>query len=81
MWKDDIKNIINKHIEDNELAVKIFEEIDDYEYTTDNDGVNEYESKYNELLEKYRARFLNGEPLEDKKEVSEDETVIDITEI
>lgn len=81
MWKDDIKNIINKHIEDNELAVKIFEEIDDYEYTTDNDGVNEYETKYNELLEKYRARFLNGEPVEDKKEVSEDETVIDITEI
>lgn len=81
MWKDDIKNIINNHIEDSELAVKIFEEIDDYEYTTDNDGVNEYEEKYNELLEKYRARFLNGEPVEDKKEASEDETVIDITEI
>lgn len=81
MWKSDIKEIINKHIEDNELAVKIFEEIDDYEYTTDNDGINEYETKYNELLQKYRDRFLSGEPVEEKKEVSEDETVIDITDI
>ena len=84
MKKEVIKEIINKHLDDNEIAVKIFEEIDDY---TDPEGetdfINEYETKYNELLQKYRDRFLNGEKIEVKEDIEDisEKEVVDISEI
>lgn len=86
MTKEEVKEIINKHIEDNEKAVLILEEIDDFVETDNSETIeSEYRQKYEELLQKYRDRFMNGEPVkdenEDVKEISEKEKVVDITEI
>lgn len=89
MSKEELIKKINESEISDEMKVSLMEDItDSFEdvQETDLSGYVEKE-KYDELLEKYKARFLAGDDKEDKKE-DEDETeelkeeeVIDVKEI
>lgn len=89
MSKEELIKKINESEISDEMKVSLMEDItDSFEdvQETDLSGYVEKE-KYDELLEKYKARFLSGDDKEDKKE-DEDETeelkeeeVIDVKEI
>lgn len=77
---------INEKLSDNsELAVELMEDITDS--MEEAPVTNEYEAKYNELLEKYKQRFISPEKAEEelKEEVVdtpvEEEKVIDVEDI
>lgn len=89
MSKEELIKKINESEISDEMKVSLMEDItDSFEDVskTDLSGYVEKE-KYDELLEKYKSRFLAGDEKEDKKE-DEDETeelkeeeVIDVKEI
>ncbi len=75
--KEEIKKRISEEITDNELSISLLEDIEDSMQegeSTDIKESTEYkdlENKYNELVEKYKERFL--EPIE--KETKEKEEI------
>lgn len=78
---------INEKLADNsELAVELMEDITDSFENVDLSGYVE-KAMYDELLQKYKDRFLSGEEIkeETKEEVKEDEVeeekVIDVQDI
>lgn len=84
--KEELIAKINEKLSDNsELAVELMEDI------TDSIEVapitNEYEEKYNELLERYKSRFVSPEVAEeivkdeDVDTKDEEEKVIDVENI
>lgn len=94
--KDELKNKLSELITDNEILVQILEDIEDsFEEVTEIDTTEnvELQAKYDELLEKYKNRFLNSgdetvtEGTEETKEETKDEIdeeeekIIDINEI
>ena len=75
--KEEIKKRISEEITDNELSISLLEDIEDSMQegeSTDIKESTEYkdlENKYNELVEKYKEKFL--EPIE--KETKEKEEI------
>lgn len=86
LTKEELVAKINERLADNsELAVELMEDVTDS--IEDAPVTNEYEAKYNELLERYKQRFISPEKAEEelKEEVvdapKEEEKVIDVEDI
>ena len=59
--KEDFKTKLSEKITDNdELLVELLEDVEDSFEQVAVDTVNEFETKYNDLLAKYKSRFLQG---------------------
>lgn len=86
LTKEELIAKVNDKIGDNpELAVELMEDITD---SFENIDLSAYVEKvvYDELLQKYKDRFMSGEEVkevveEEKEEVKEDDGVIDVQEI
>ena len=91
--KDELKNKISSLVENTEVAVELLEDVEDSFEVEDktaleeaNQKLAESETKYNELLTKYKNRFTDS--VEDvKEEVKEEpiglqeEHIIDVKEV
>ena len=79
-----IKKYNEKLADNNELAVELMEDITD-SIDTDISELEEMKKKYDELLARYKDRFMNPEEVkeETKEEVIEEkqDDVIDVTDI
>lgn len=87
MTKEELIKKVNESEIDDELKISLMEDItDSFEGDVqDNSELEEVKAKYEELKEKYKARFLEGEEKEpeekeDDEEIKEEE-VIDVKEI
>jgi hypothetical protein len=90
--KDELIAKINEKVMDEDVKIELMEDITDSVETEgstneeDKQRIEELETKYNDLQEKYKERFLNSntkEDKEDKEEMidNEEEKTIDIKEI
>lgn len=91
--KEELKKKIDEVIEDDEIKISLFEDIEDsFEVEDETEKVDkaaydEVVAKYEEIKTKYKERFLKGddkdEEKEDKKEDDEleEEEVVDVKEI
>lgn len=83
--KEELIAKINEKLADNsELAVELMEDVTD-SWEVDTSELDGLKAKYDELLQKYKDRFVNGSEIaEVEKEpevVDEEEKVIDVQEI
>lgn len=88
LTKEELIRKISEKVEDNELQVELMEDItDSFGEEIDTSELEELKTKYDDLMEKYRSRFLEvkevKEELEEKTEDEEmkEEEVIDVKEI
>ena len=90
LTKDELIKKISEKVSDTEVQVELMEDItDSFGDEIDNSELDALQKKYDELMEKYRSRFLEVkevvDEIEDAKEDSEEELkeeeVIDIQEI
>ena len=88
LTKEELIKKISEKVEDNELQVELMEDItDSFGEEIDTSELEELKTKYDDLMEKYRSRFLEvkevKEELEEKSEDEElkEEEVIDVKEI
>ena len=94
--KEELKKKIDEVVQDDELKISLLEDIEDSMEVSDESekveksAYDELETKYNELIQKYKDRFLKGEEAEELKaetvdEDTEDELkeeeIVDIKEI
>ena len=87
LTKEELLAKINERLADNsELAVELMEDVTDS--MEDAPVTNEYEAKYNELLERYKQRFISPEKAEEELKGEEtvdapveEEKVIDVENI
>lgn len=87
LTKEELVAKINERLADNsELAVELMEDVTDS--IEDAPVTNEYEAKYNELLERYKQRFISPEKAEEELKGeetvdagTEEEKVIDVEDI
>ena len=87
LTKEELLAKINERLADNsELAVELMEDVSDS--MEDAPVTNEYEAKYNELLERYKQRFISPEVAEEELKgeetvdaPDEEEKVIDVEDI
>lgn len=83
LGKDELIAKVNEKVTDEEVKVELMEDITD-SFEVADESSNGYEEKYNELLEKYKERFLKSdkeEKEEEKKDELEEKEVIDVKEI
>ena len=90
LTKDELIAKINEKLSDNsELAVELMEDITDSFDTIDTSEyekqIEEEKAKYEDLLQRYKDRFVSAEVIEEKEEVEEpaqeDAEVIDVKDI
>ena len=86
LTKEELLAKINERLADNsELAVELMEDVSDS--MEEAPVTNEYEAKYNELLERYKQRFISPEKAEEELKgedvdaPAEEEKVIDVEDI
>lgn len=90
--KEDLKKKIDDVVQDDEIKISLLEDIEDSIDVADEgekvekSAYDELETKYEEIKQKYKDRFLKGEEAEEKEdEETEDELkeeeVIDVKEI
>lgn len=86
--KEELKKKVSEIVTDNDIAIQLLEDIEDsFELNeADNTELSVLQEKYEELQEKYKTRFLQGNSDEPKKEESdqnglEEEEIVDIKEI
>lgn len=87
--KDELIAKINEKVMDEEVKIELMEDVTDSVETEgstneeDKQRIEELETKYKDLQEKYKERFLNSNTKEDKEEMidNEEEKTIDIKEI
>ena len=85
LTKEELIAKVNEKLADNsELAVELMEDITD-SFEVDNSELEELKVKYDELLQRYKDRFVNGDIENEIKEeepvIEEEEKVIDVQEI
>lgn len=88
--KDELIAKINEKVMDEDVKIELMEDVTD-SIVSDSDGndenkqrIDELESKYKDLQEKYKERFLNSNIKEDEEEKIDDEVkeeTVDIKEI
>lgn len=86
--KEELKSKVNELVTDNEIAIQLLEDIEDSMEVgeVDTSKIDELQAKLDDLQEKYKQRFLNGddkkydEDKEDDEELKEEE-IIDVKEI
>lgn len=88
LTKEELIKKISEKVEDNELQVELMEDItDSFGEEIDTSELDELKNKYDDLMEKYRSRFLEvkevKEELDESSEEEEmkEEEVIDVKEI
>lgn len=89
LTKEELIKKISEKVNDNELQVELMEDItDSFGEEIDTSELEELKVKYDDLMEKYRSRFLEvkevKEEIEEKTEEPEEieeENVIDVKEI
>ena len=90
LTKDELIAKINEKLSDNsELAVELMEDITDSFETIDTSEyekqIEEEKAKYEDLLQRYKDRFVSAEVIEEKEEVEEpaqeDAEVVDVKDI
>lgn len=89
LTKEELIAKINEKLPDNnELAIELMEDItDSFDFDTSeyDKKLADADAKYNDLLKRYKDRFISGEEVEEKEEVEEDEKedakVVDIESI
>ena len=84
--KEELKAKVNELVTDNDVAIQLLEDVEDSLEIpeVDTSQLDELKSKYDDLQEKYKQRFLEGttDKKEEKKtEELEEKEVIDIKEI
>lgn len=89
--KDELIAKINEKVMDEDVKIELMEDITDSVETEgstneeDKQRIEELETKYKDLQEKYKERFLNSNTKEDKNKEemidNEEEKTIDIKEI
>ena len=88
--KEELKSKVNELVKDNDIAIQLLEDIEDSMEVgeVDTTKIDELQAKLDDLQEKYKQRFLNGdskkEEVAEEKEVDEEleeKEVIDIKEI
>lgn len=86
--KEELKKKVSEIVTDNDIAIQLLEDIEDsFELNeVDNTEVEELQKKLEDLQEKYKTRFLQGNSEEPKKEDVEkeglkEEEIVDIKEI
>lgn len=79
--KEELKKKIDEKVVDEDVKIELLEDIEDSFETEDNGAIEELQAKYDELKEKYKARFLDGESSDDEGEKSEDEELEEVEEI
>lgn len=90
--KDELIAKINEKVMDEDVKIELMEDITDSVETEgstneeDKQRIEELETKYKDLQEKYKERFLNSNTKEDKEDKEEmidkeEEKTIDIKEI
>lgn len=88
--KDELLAKINEKLSDNsELAVELMEDISDSFETIDTSEweskIEEEKAKYEDLLKRYKERFVSAEVVEEKEEIEEptepDAEVVDVQDI
>ena len=87
--KDELKQKVNELVTDNDIAIQLLEDIEDSMEVgeVDTAKIDELQAKLDDLQEKYKQRFLNGDDKKDAKDKKEDDEeleekeVIDIKEI
>lgn len=87
--KEELKQKVTELVPDNDVAIQLLEDIEDSmeDGSNDNTALDELQTKYNELQEKYKQRFLDNvkEEKEEKEDVDDEgmkeEEIIDIKEI
>lgn len=85
LTKDELIAKVNEKLADNtELAVELMEDITD-SIDGDISELEEMKKKYDELLQKYKDRFMNPEEIKeeviDEVKVEDEDKVIDVTDI
>lgn len=81
-----IKKYNEKLADNNELAVELMEDITD-SIDTDISELEEMKKKYDDLLNRYKERFMSGEEIKEEikdetvEENPEEEKEIDVTDI
>jgi hypothetical protein len=80
--KDELKQKINDLSVDDDVKITLLEDVEDSFETTEDNGeeLTELQTKYDELKEKYKNRFLTGKD-EKKDEVEKKEDGLDEQEI
>lgn len=79
--KEELIAKINEKLADNtELAVELMEDVTD-SFEADTSELDALKIKYNELLNRYKERFMSGEEIPEVEEVVEEEKVVDVKEI
>lgn len=89
--KEELKKKIDEVIQDDETKISLLEDIEDSMEVSDETekvektAYDEVVTKYEELKEKYKERFLKGEEVEktedEEPEETEEKEVIDVKEI
>lgn len=86
--KEELKAKVNEIVTDNEIAIQLLEDIEDSMEVgeVDTSKIDELQAKLDDLQEKYKQRFLNGDDkkYDEDKEVDEElkeEEIIDVKEI
>ncbi len=83
--KEELKKKIDEKIENDDVKIELLEDIEDSFEPENNGELEEMTRKYEEIKEKYKARFLEGSEVEQKekeeKEDEEEKEVIDVKEI
>lgn len=84
--KEELINKINGLEIDDTVKVELMEDVTDSFEVADNSGNEELQTKYDELMTKYKERFLKTsdkkeDDEEDDKEELKEEEVIDVKEI
>ena len=83
--KEELIAKINEKLADNtELAVELMEDVTD-SFEADTSELDALKIKYDELLNRYKERFMSGEEIpeveKEPEEVVEEEKVVDVKEI
>ena len=83
--KEEFKAKIDTLPIDEEVKIELLEDVEDSMEIVE-EQPNEYEAKYNDLLEKYKARFLQKvedvvEEEKDEIEEQQEEEIVDVKEI
>lgn len=88
LTKDELKSKVNELVEDNDKAISLLEDIEDSVDTSENQELqqklDEVQGKLDDLTEKYKQRFLQGETKDNKQDYKEElkeANIIDIREI
>lgn len=83
MDKEELKKKIVEIVSNDEESVKLLEIVEDT-YKEPEEPVDEFKGKYEELLQKYKERFLESETKveePEKEDEIEEKEIIDIKEI